>query len=1006
MTRYALPFLSLCLCGQLVYTQEPEAAATSESTENDSPSVLVENAPDNSGGFAVFSKQLEPLPQDPVPVQVIRRAGQGSMHSSNREMPGHWAGINEEGETVVASLTRTYTDAIVQEPSKNNAYHMSGRESSVELLAREIDLEDKWEELVKTLQATGERDQRHWQRRQLLQNPGSLLIFAVRLHQAGHEDKANQIASFLFEETGKKNVLLAGMSEIVDAHYQDLLHDYQRDGDAEAFVDAAKQLLDTRGKYWLSASTLREHLADWEEALAMEPDAIPAAGEDLLSEKHKTLYTRLIADPYALSLVQDVFQQGNWLLTPPSLVSNRIQMQTRMMAYSRRPSSKKDQAETEEQAEDAAEEEAPSEPDVEALRKLVLDLHGLGFDALPLFRVMLEDKRFIPPQTDSASGMGFYRHRMMRQIHTDNSQSFTVPSQYRDVARATLQNIKPAEARWQMDSPESLSAELDLFIDSHRDKSRIELARLYLDLSSSWSIPQEAMYTLLASEDEDNRKIVLDMADNLENGRVHSLLQVFMDYAEQRPEEAAPALRRMRDALTSSEEPDRMGGQQFIDQTVKQIDALLQDPEAEETEEAPDLAEALNAWIDNGNPQSPSHLQTVMTAAGGVSEETLQQVFAEKVRTAPLSASMQLMQTFFGIVRNGGPTRVRHGGMHHNEQMKYYLNPEADAFPAETPGMSGVAPEMALEILPDIWLPLLSPGDDQGARIIAQALVANLLVSLGEEGYKLMWAIRPDLSGESFEKALALGRDMLRDPDGEWAEKLPSADEVDDARAEEILTTLKEGDAEAIGKLLDALTLPERLLLLSERRGELSLENDARFQGLVPRRLRLVMSHSETGDHVVENLSMDEPLTREKLRTLMQHAQTLAQQGKTGIITLQSGIFLDGMGLNHMEAMLQPYQLPNDPGIQIQGSLGNEHFQAHFEPEADIRFDPPKPKDAPKDEQEDLMDLFTGEAEDETEQLSSGIDAFFTAPIGPLSSYGQINITYKAVPETDEEETP
>lgn len=1010
----------VCLCGRIASAQDPVPEAVAEAepapeespeADKESPAVLVEDAPDNASGFAVFARQLNPLPADPVPVQVLRGPGGGSMgYSSNPgDVPTHWAGVNEEGETVVVSPTRVYTDVAVQEPSKQGGYRASGREMTVDLLAREIDLEAQWTEWVETLRATDEKDRRRWQRQSMMKNPGGLMILATRLHQAGHEDKANQIAAFLFEEAGKKNVLLGGMSVIVDAHYNDLLADYNADGDAEAFVSGARDLLESRGKYWISASALREHLEDWEAALDMAPGDLPEGAESVLTPELRDLYVRLVGDPETLGMVQSIFQQGNWLLTPPSLIAHQVDMQSRRYAYAARSSNKKRPPEDgDDETEDAEEVEAPPRPDIASMRETLLELHGLGMDALPLFRFMLEDKRFVPPPEDEAGmrGMMFQQHRMRRHMGGRNTSPLAVPTQYRDIAKNALQRIKPGEVRWDMNSPETLAGELELFIDAHRDKSRVELARLYIDLSSSWSLPEEAMYTLLGSDEEEERQVVLAMAENLESGRVHTLMRVFMDFAGHRPEEAEPALRALRESLLSMEDANRMGGEQFVKRAVEQIDTLLKDPDAEDAE-TPDLAGALDAWIESGNPQSPSHLQTVMTAAGEVDDETLQRVFAEKIQSAPVGASHFLLRTFFGILRNGGPTQVRMGGMNHSDRMKYYLNPGADAFPAETPGMPGPGAATAMDILPDVWFPLLSPGDNIEDRMLAQALAANLLQGAGEAGYKMMWALRPDLSGDTYNHALALGREIIRDPEGDWIDDIPSSEDVSEERATEIATVLKEGDTDAVGDLLDALTISERLFLLESAAETMAEEEDAsRFEGLVPRRLRLQLAYSETDDPVVEEMAADQAVTREDFLALARRAQTLAQEGKTGIITLQSGIFLDGMGVHHMESMLQSYQLPGKPGIQIQGSLGNEHFQAQYGLDEDIRLDPPKDDPEPKDEQEALLELFTGEAEDASDQLSAGIDAFFSSPVHPLASYGQIQIAYKAAPTPDEEETP
>jgi len=931
--------------------------------------VLVADAPDNSAGFAVFRKQLPPLPADPVPVRILFRNGAQVSHSSNEFPPNAWAGLNAEGAKVVVTPTRSFTeDVLVLEPSKGG-WNMRGNPSDYHVVAQEVDPLPELREAFETLR-TDDRSNRY-KRRRLLERPGELMLFAVRLHAWGHEDKANQLAAYLFEHLGKKKALFAGLSAIADSAYQDLLDTFEQNRNPAALLAAAEQLLEERGRYWISSPQLKEKLPEWKTAMDMAPTDLPSIEGVELTPEQKDLYARLVADPEALYTLAIAFRHENWLLQPHSLLNQRLR-------YIRT----------------AAEGDAGSE----GAKKLVYAIHALGAKALPLFRVMLEDPRFLPKMEG-----GLRQYQPNQTSRSSNDQPvLPEPTLMRDLARDILYPLAPADDNWHGRDAQTLAGDLQIFHSLIKDMDRFQLAQLYLDRRNEYNLPEEAVYTLLSSPDASHRQRILQLAS--QPGRhVRRLADMLLEYAAHRPEEAKPALREMKEMIPQHDPNDLglYGDKTRQQELLKKIDLALD--EQPENEPPPDLSTQLDAWIEADDPSNNLGMMNVLEAVKHTPETEIQGLFAKKINEQPVGVSLHLFNLFSRIQSMGGASAVdQYTTRGHRDQLKFYLEPELEPEdPADSTTDATIATwDTAL------WEPFLQPDDKAESHLLAKYISIQLIYHAlarqedREDAGWFYYLTNGPLEGPIHEQVLAWGRAALRDPSGDWVDEIPKADSLPETRQTEILHLLKGENPAKTVELLQSATLAERWFIVDQVEEDTPLLPTEVRKALIPHRTLVSTVVSPEKNPVLSTIQPGDAVDFDLINRLLEEARRLALAGEKGVFHLEFLPFQQGVAIQHQTRFLHPHYTRENP-VRIQIHTGREQGSAGVSTEAPLVLSPPD-GNATENKPNNLLELMEGTGDNPGTEVSAVLHAWLTKPLGLVDSSGNLLIAYNGTLDKEE----
>jgi hypothetical protein len=971
---------------------ESVSASSAEEKEGSSRPVLFENAPDNSAGFSVFSKRIPPLPENALPAKILYRNGRYNqpVMMTNSEIPHVWSGTKADGTPVVVSYIRENSEGIhLSKPVKDtNRSSFSGDIREATIAAQPLELTPFIDALFKKL--AGLHTDQNWEARSIMANPGQLMLLAVRLHQVGETDAANQLAAFLFEEVGdKKQVLMAGLSTITDVAYEDLLTTFSTTGDSNAFVADAEKLLAEQGKFWRHSAQLAERIPEWKKIITLPADYVPEVNGITLTEAQKDLYRTLTTNAPVSQAVSGFLQNFNWLLVPKSLLNTTITSQLQYTEIDKETAS--------------------------AVRKTLSDLHALGPEAFPILITMLADPRFTPPNADSEYNSMQITRRYMRMGGRE-SAPLPEPQALNAIALEILEAINPGEiAGWEGDSAEEVTAPALAFYQSLKGKSAEEMALIYLQSAEEWSMPEEALYTLLASKDPKNRETAEAKIRQSENS--FQYLGLVTEYIRYQEAAGKSLLRGIREKLVAqAEERGSMGGMDsYYKQMLTRVDKLLEEPEKEDAQEdKPDLATVLDTWIADKDYRDPSNLISVYEAAKTSTDLEFQQLIANRLQNASPELQGQLIQMVSRVVDEGGvsslsPMDMMGGG---SDQLKFYVH--RDTLPKEGEADVEVDAEDLYGWIPGVWNPLLDQQDSPKKQTLSYTLAHTIVLTelAYEEELNVYYAIALGFSHtrEKDRKDLATIAKKLIDEDSEWEEAValvPSETQVTEERKLELKTLIHEGEP---GKAKDAIlnaSPSERLYLYKLATTGEMVWRDELGSLLVPVKNRFIPSlWSEQSDFTT--LKPGQAITIKDMESLIAYAQDQAKKGKNGFILLRPLPMFDGTEVMNMTENL-PAHYRREKGVKIQMYFNEFRFAAEIDPETSLTLKKPTQEDIEQADSanSDFLALMGGgdeaKTDDQGTKISVAVDQFLNTPSAFNQLNGNFMIMYCGTPDTEDE---
>jgi hypothetical protein len=933
--------------------------------------VLVAEAPDNSAGFTALRKRMAALPANAVPVTLIFIRGeynqQGGMDSG---FPTHWMGKNETGETVLVSLTQTLTGSVhALEPSKQGrGWNMDVDAKKFDYVVQHMPIEPSLRKMFTTLSST-EDEQGNWEMMQLMSDPGALFLHATRLHEAGYTSQGNQLAAYLFEKIGKQSALILSLSGIINEEYNLILERFYENKDTAALIKDAEALLAKNQRVWNAAPALTAAIAEWKAALALPADAIPEVEGLTLPPEVQALYRDLASNPKRLTLLAQAISDENWLLMPASLVRRQFDYYP--------------------------DGEGDTEAMVKESQTLLLRIHKLGPAALPLFQTMLVDPRLIAVSDDS------YVQRMHNRLLSggnDASVQIAKPSTYRQMAFMFVSGILPPNMDIDEEDPESIADSLAEWQREIAGKSRVELARIFLEKTED-SPPQEALYTLLASAEASD--VALAFRVMLESESPEMYLSMALGYAKLKPEEGKPLLKGLSDKMQELYADELNNKQSHYARMYKQLQEAQGIRDVAVAEESPNFEAALNSLLANTEQGNDMELRmAVGTAAKSMSPEELEKnILGRVTQDQPM-----VTQTLLGLLKmqESGMMEQMYGHGDDSHILRFYMNPDELSEDEEEKDEEETMKTMdaVVEVNSkqnELWLPLLEAGDTDATKMNAFIVAMFVLQDYLDESSFLLHRVGGIQDPDILNLILSLARRSLTEERNEWMQDIPSIESVSEERINELRGILAGNDTAAIRNLLASATVSERMVMLIQSQEDAISENEvwADFQDETLT-LRHVIHEAKSWKFPADKaLTPGQRYSIDLLKTLIPETQKLALAGKTGSIVLNAIPFQRGISVHATDKAYGPNRNSSEGEVNINLSAPNLRYSAKLRLDETPDLSPPVDdgkSDADADA-EDFMGLFGGEQAPSSEHLSRNLHRMIKTPI-PLGGQFTVMITF------------
>ncbi len=918
--------------------------------------VLVEDAPDNSAGFAVFERAgLVPVPEEARPVRFIRDLEDASSHffySSSHQ--GSYSGWfwEEDDEIRLLRGNRMWEGPV----------HLGGGIGAARD-AREGAVSIQPADLVQDTHRLFERWINHRERNfstsTSAMETGNHMLLAVRLHQTGHTDAANQLAAHLFETVGRRETLLAALSAVQDLNYNDLFQDYLRDRDLEAFADKVEDMINRHRDSWLSAGIAEEAVSEWREYVSNPP-----GDPEGLDEPQSRLYN-LLADMDDLTFLQRISGEVNWLLRPASQSLDELKM------YG-----------------------ADSKTGTQIIRLI----QQLGPETFPVLLALSENTRVLPVDSSQIrQSRSFSGSRQERELH-ELRRAFSRPIRVGELADQMLIAVNSED--FEDLSGEELREAARDFYGIIQGKSRLEIAEVYFEHTPDMDELDEAViYTLLAQGGEEYVNTFRELyLEKIQTAHLYELGHVISPAPLRRGEdgkafsEQAVAILQERFA-EELEDGDRWEGR-IIREQVNKLTKGDEDVTAGDAE----VLESFDSLIDKilaGNinfGDDPLVFEKIIS-----DPESMQRAFLERYGEIHNQSQRQMLGYFFHnmMYYAANPDMMTMTGYGQEDPFVYYENPETGAQP-DSPDEEDLDPAASL-LIADLWRPQLEQADQTRAFELAYWVIA--LGNTDEEiGVRLFTTLRQDTPRNNpnlVPVVLALAGDILDGKNPDWDSVLPDSGKVPSERAEVMNNILRGVDAEAALELLQTMDLNEIAWIQERLQRPAIRDNQALWEQLAdPRRIVIELQEEDTLSLGESAPAEGDRLTMDHIIELLSLAQQFARDGHTGSLMFHERGIKPGLTLQNV--VFPRELLENEkPGVKIILHGHQLMAQKLFSADEDIVLDAPDEEE----ETDDLLLMMGLQAGHGGKSLSEQINVWLEAETLPFGVQSVLAIQYIGTPQ-------
>ena len=328
---------------------------------------------------------------------------------------------------------------------------------------REVDPTADANKLIAYLDKQGAQDSFKYQ---LAQLAGPLFFQAAHLYRNGYTNEANQIVSHLFSlSEDRREIIIGALNTIADSQLNKTTQTFFENQDWAAYQEDLLSLMRRFRSGWKQAPAVKRlYTVVQAHSLTAEPPAI--VGDDLAAEDHA------LARDLCSMTVKDAVQQFSaynrsgwhdrtlWILTPPN------------------------------DPEDATSESAGEPKPVQS--NIIERIRMRGFASVPLLLAMLDDDYLLNISKQELRGGGsfsssYYSNNgdMTEARITQMYNQMRRPVTRGEIAHALLQQLLPKDDDLRRsasgeDDIEDLKADCLQWYQDNKDKSVLELARVYL----------------------------------------------------------------------------------------------------------------------------------------------------------------------------------------------------------------------------------------------------------------------------------------------------------------------------------------------------------------------------------------------------------------------------------------------------------------------------------------------------------------------------------------------
>ena len=883
--------------------------------------VLVEDPPDNSDAFAAFhARGLQPIPENARPARMIASA-QGGVHShfafGGSQAYAGWVWEDEAGNVRVLH-GNTLSDRPVVLGHRHRPMGPGDADDEALVVIEADLLQDVRQYFQQTIR------NREFTSRMTV-NPeevGQRMILAVRLHETGHTNLANQIAAHLFETAGKRESLMAALSVLHDYEYEHAFREYLASEDLGALIAATEGILEKSRGLWIKTEIARDLVEEWKQALAFETPEF-----ETFSETQKGFYEAFANLDAMGGQRLSVFSSQNWLLAPQA----KIEQYFRYLPESE------------------ASKEHPAE-----------HLLALRVEAIPVLLALLEDARVLP-MNNRQIGMMMGGHRSFRSSEDHQRfqmlQSFQRPAPIRNFAVNMLRGIHP-NARNIRDDDE-LQMEMERLYEAFKGKSNLEIARHYFSEAPTFQlIPREALLTLVGARDEETLPLIREMilGDNnllnhaewvagtpLSEGPAGEAFQaayienIQTRFAAEMEEEHSWEGRQAREAL----ERFNVQREDFEALTLEQVVAAI----LADDDETMDRVEMLGRSATDF-PDDFAEIQRIILPAILEADEEQEMELLEVLMELAFEDMGMGMGMYMGGHRSGFVTA----------ELPYYMAADPDGPPGEE--TSDVAAETKkIELIPELWLPLLDRLEDPAmAKRVGHISGAIMFLSSKIEELEAfeqqtLWALMVDGPGdlEITRMIVPVAKKALANPESDWRADLPAASKVDEERSAEINAILEGDDPDAFREFLSAKNANEMLLYLELIQTPAIARNFDLWNPLADERRTLIDVGAKEIPEVIEAF-LGKRLDLDDILSLLRFAQSEARAGNQGNIMLRETPHRLGLQLGYDADSSSRHGMGS---VHLNGR-GAASFHMQFSLEEEITF---SGEAKPANENTDLMSM-------------------------------------------------
>ncbi len=618
---------------------------------------------------------------------------------------------------------------------------------------------------------------------------GSILLFAVQIHQSGDEALANKLATSLFNAINEDMLIIdAAVNQLAENEYNEICNQLFDTGDWKVFVADLKGILKKYPRGWTMRPAVDMLAA---RAAAPPTTTIPKVIDGVqIDAKAHALILRLTEKAKAPSgdgALRAMAEEYG--IDPDDISPEERDAMMRALASGYNPSS-------------SGTNWLLNSPEATAESSVSEQLKAMGMDALPALAAITEDETLTLQRNEGHSSWGYSSNRGADQLY----EYMTRPSSRGEIACQLLQSVIPMETD-PYDSPDftpSMLSEMALELwKNHKDSKPLQLAVLYLN-EGQHSQKSSAAMRLINSDDPEAHKAfeqtMLGSKDALNN------LEYVEAYISKHKQKAKPftlAYIKILKAGNFSRDDLQMSAMGHMIQRAggidKYVDTLLLKIGDVSIEKIVDKALKDSLKEDNENEDGMSPIMALSESLADVELDECMAMFATKADQVKPAQWEEIIALLLGRADQNAQKTDDEGNPTPEKLKPETIKAWAELTKRDTP-ISGDTEELT-------WMPML------GCKTIGDVTTFLIDIAVTQSNFRTMY-ITSGMFPDSQDTLAFVQKRVETIHKGETPQAWPNSEVVSEERSEEIQKQLDTLPADQIIDYASKLTMDEKASLL------------------------------------------------------------------------------------------------------------------------------------------------------------------------------------------------